>query len=160
MLFTEFLILNENTDDYKIWKKNNVTLRGIKEGNNDNQIYGSFGSGLYTVPLSNKKLIKQYGELRFVVNAIPKNPKIVNSLNDAEIWRQTIIKKFCDKHNESYNIGFFENKTSFEKEMLNMGYDGFIIKGREIVNYKPKDILYFKTEDQLIRYYDQMIKNS
>jgi len=111
MLFTEFLILNENTIDYKVWKKNNVTLRGVREGNNDNQIYGSFGSGLYTAPLNNKKLIKEYGELRFVVNAIPKNPKIVNSLNDAEIWRQTIIKKFCDKYAESYNVGFFENKT-------------------------------------------------
>jgi len=42
--------------------------------------------------------------------------------------------------------------------MLNLGYDGFIIKGREIVNYKPKDIIYFKTEDQLIRYFEQVIK--
>lgn len=33
--------------------------------------------------------------------------------------------------------------------MLKLGYDGIIIKGREMVNYKPKDILYFKNEDEL-----------
>lgn len=28
----------------------------------------------------------QYGHIYFVVNAIPKNPKVFNSLNEWEIW--------------------------------------------------------------------------
>ena len=43
-----------------------------------------------------------------------------------------------------------------EDEMLNWGYDGLIIKGREMVNYKPKDIKYFKTENELQRYYETL----
>ena len=43
----------------------------------DNDVFGSFGKGLYTVPSSNKAMAKQYGELYYVVNAIPKKPKIV-----------------------------------------------------------------------------------
>jgi len=148
--------LNENTQDYSKWKRNNVTLRGIKELGKANEVYGSFGKGLYTVPLSNKSMAKQYGDVYFVVNAIPKNPKVVQSLNDAEIFRYKLVDKYCKENNVDYSLSFFENNTSMEIEMMKLGYDGFIIKGREMVSYSPKDIKYFKTENELQRYYETL----
>lgn len=148
--------LSENIEDYSKWKRKNVTLRGIKELGKSNEVYGSFGSGLYTVPLSNKAMAKQYGDVYFVVNAIPKNPKIVDSLNSAELLRQRLVNDFCKKNHKNYDMRFFNANTSMENEMLNLGYDGLIIKGREMVNYAPSDIKYFKTEDELQRYYSQI----
>ena len=148
--------LNENVEEYSKWKRKNVTLRGIKDFGKSNEVYPSFGAGLYTVPLSNKTMAKQYGEVYFVVNAIPKNPKIVYSLNDAEILKQNLVNNYCKKHNKEYSIQYFDQNTTMEKEMLNIGYDGLIIKSREIVNYLPKDIKYFKTENELQRYYETL----
>jgi len=145
-----------NKNDYLKWKRKNVTYRGIKSFGKDNEVYGSFGKGLYTAPLSNKAMAKTYGDLYFVVNAIPKKPKIVNSLNDAEIVRQGLVANFCKKNNVDYNLSFFEKNTSMDKEMLKLGFDGLIIKGREMVHYNPKDILYFKTEEELINYYNSV----
>lgn len=145
---------NNNIEDYSKWKRKNVTLRGIKELGKPNEVYGSFGKGLYTAPLINKAMAKQYGDLYFVVNAIPKNPKIVDSLNNAEIFRQKLINDFCKKNDMEYSLSFFEKNTSMDIEMLNLGYDGLIIKGREMVNYAPKDIKYFKSENELKRYYE------
>ena len=145
---------------YKKWKKENVTYRGMKSVGVANKVFGSFGNGLYTVPLSNKAMAKQYGTVFFVVGAIPKNPKIVNSLNDAEILRQSLIVNFCkkNKHDKDYDPGFFEQNTSMEKELIKLGFDGLIIKGREMVNYKPpKNINYFEKESQLIDYYEKTI---
>jgi hypothetical protein len=45
-----------------------------------------------------------------------------------------------------------------ENEMLNLGYDGLIIKGREMINYSPEDIKYFKTENELKNYYEDIIE--
>ena len=148
--------LNESIEDYSKWKRKNVSLRGIKELGKTNEVYGSFGKGLYTVPLSNKAMAKQYGEVYFVVNGIPKTPKIVDSLNNAELIRQKLINDFCKKHDEDYNTRFFDANTTMENEMLNLGYDGLIIKGREMVNYTPNDIKYFKTEQELQRYYETL----
>lgn len=149
-------IILESTSDFKNWKRKNVTLRGIKNLGSDNQVYGSFGKGLYTVPLSNKSMAKEYGEIYFVVNAIPKHPKIVQSLNLAEIFRQNLISIFCKKHNKGYDRTFFDTNSGMEIEMIDMGYDGFIIKGREMVNYKPKDVKYFKTEYELENYFNSL----
>ena len=149
--------LNEDVEEYSKWKRKNVTLRGIKEMGNPNDVYGSFGKGLYTVPLSNKSMAKQYGDVYFVVNGRPKNPKIVDSLNNAEILRQKLINDFCKKHNKDYSLRFFEENTTMEDEMLILGYDGLIIKGREMVNYSPYNIKYFKTENQLRHYYETLL---
>jgi hypothetical protein len=146
--------LMEKVDEYSKWKRKNVTLRGIKQLGSPNGVYGSFGKGLYTVPLSNKSMARQYGTIYFVVNAIPKKPKIVDSLNSAEILRYTIINNFCKKHNRDYDAIFFETNTSMDVEMIKLGYDGLIIKGREMVNYKPKDIKYFKNEIELKDYHN------
>ena len=156
-LFENFL---DKSDDYKKWKRKNVTLRGIKEFGKPNEVHGSYGDGLYTVPLSNKAMAKQYGELYYVVNAIPKNPKIVDSINGAELLRQKLVNDFCKKHNKEYNVRFFDANTTIHDEMLKLGYDGIIIKGREMVNYKPENVLYFRTENELINYYENSVLNN
>ena len=49
----------------------------------------------------------------------------------------------------------FNKYTTIEKEMMNLGYDGIIIKGREYVNFSPpENVNYFKTEEELINYYE------
>lgn len=148
--------LNKNSEEYSKWKRKNVTLRGIKEFGKTNEVYGSFGKGLYTVPLSNKSMAKQYGDVYFVVNAKPKNPKIVESLNIAEILRHRLVEDFCLKHGKDYDMSFFWENTTMENEMLKLGYDGLIIKGREMVNYVPSNVKYFKTENELRDYYESL----
>lgn len=149
-------LLRENLSDrkeYLSWKRKNVTLRGISNAGNENNAGAAFGEGLYTAFLGNKEMAKKYGQVYFVVNAIPKKPKIVSSVNEAEIFLQTLVTIFCKEHGVPRSNYFFSEKTSVAQEIIKMGYDGFVIKGREMVNYKPKDILYFTTEDQLYRYY-------
>jgi hypothetical protein len=150
--------LNESIEDYSKWKRNNVTYRGIKEFGKPNEVYGSLGNGLYTVPLSNKAMAKQYGDLYYVVNAKPTKPKIVNGLNNAELLIQNLIDNFCKENGQGYSRSFFEQNTTIEKEMLKLGYNGIIIKGREMVNYEPINIRYFKTETELINYYNSIKK--
>ena len=152
-------INNFNQSEYLKWKRKNVTLRGIKELGRYNEIYGSFGKGLYTVPLSNKAMARQYDKIYYIVNAKPKNPKIVNSLNDAELIRQNLISNFCKKNGVECSLSYFEQNTSMETEMLRLGYDGLVIKGREMVNYTPdnNNIKYFENENQLIQYYELFI---
>jgi hypothetical protein len=148
--------LNEALDGYSKWKRRNVTLRGIKELGKPNEVYGTFGNGLYTAFLSNKSMAKSYGDVYFVVNAIPKNPKIVQYLNDAEILIQQLISNYCKDKNVEYSHKYFFDNTTIADEMQKLGYDGLIIKGREMVNYKPENIKYFKTEDELIKYYNSL----
>lgn len=131
-------------------------MRGIKEEGKENGIYGSFGKGLYPVPLSNKAMAKKYGNVYFLVNAKPKNPKIVSDLNSAEIFIQNLIQRFCEKNGKRYNRIFFEENTTIEEQVMEMGYDGFLIKGREMVAYKPENVVYFRNEEQLIRYYSTL----
>lgn len=155
-------IINEEItrSEYLKWRRNNVTLRGIKERGKDNGVYGSFGKGLYSVPLGNKSMAKEYGDIYYLVNAIPKKPKIVQGINDAKIWRQQLVVDYCKKqgHDSEYDLRFFEANTTIEKEMLERGFDGLIIKGREMVNYSPPDnVMYFENERQLENhFYRQM----
>lgn len=161
--------LSDKTSHYKSWKRKNVTLRGISK-NPDEFNGGSaiLGDGLYTAALGNKSMAKEYGTLYFVVNATPKKPKIFNTLNDWEIWFYNNLvyqyskakgKDFPDKRD-------FNQHTTIKAEMTKMGYDGVIIKGREMVNYTPENVKYFKNEDELIVYFnssqhdisEQMIK--
>jgi hypothetical protein len=146
----------KKTKEYLNWKRKNVTLRGMMDPNKKNEYYGSFGKGLYTTFLSNKSMARQYGRVYFVVNAIPKKPKIVYNLNEAEILRQNLVNRFCKKNNHRYSVSFFEEHTSMDAEMKKLGYDGLIIKGREMVNYKPTGIKYFETEEQLKSYFENI----
>lgn len=144
------------------WKRDNVTYRGIKELGKYNEVYGSFGKGLYTAPLSNKSMAKSYGKLYYVVGGKPENPMVVSDLNRAEILRQTLVTDFCKEHGKGYDTSFFEQNTSMDKELMKKGYDGLIIKGREMVNYKPDEdkIRYFETDNQLEMYYEYLMKNN
>jgi hypothetical protein len=140
---------------YLKWKRNNVTIRGISSPGEENGAGAMLGNGLYTAALSNRSLAKQYGEVNFVLNVIPKNPKIFNTLNDWEIWfYNTLVTKYSkEKGKEFPDKRDFYASTTIEGEMLKMGYDGIVIKGREMVNFKPQNVLYFKNETQLINYY-------
>jgi hypothetical protein len=160
-------IINEEVEEfnrqmYLKWKRQNVTIRGIKELGVENGSMAAFGQGLYTAALGNKELAKKYGNVYFVLNAIPKHPKIVNTLNDAEILLQRIIFNYGrEKGIDSYLDAKrdFDANTNVMDEMLRLGYDGLIIRGREMVNYTPDNdkIRYFESERQLIQYYEDFV---
>ena len=161
-------IINEeiqefNRADYLRWKRQNVTIRGVQELGKENNGMASFGQGLYTAALSNRELARKYGKVYFVVGAIPKHPKIVNTWNDAEIFIQNVVMQYGKKRGiDDYFDAKknFDAKTNVADEMVNLGYDGLIIRGREMVNYTPDNdnIRYFENEDQLINYYEFYIK--
>lgn len=165
--FNKFLNnrVNESNDEfnktnYLKWKRNNVTLRGIKDvDSNQNGGSAMLGRGLYTAHLGNKQLAKLYGKVHFVVNAIPTNPKIFNNLNEFEIWfYNNLVIAYSKANGKDFpDIRDFNAKTTIENELMKLGYDGIIIKGREMVNYKPDHVLYFKDEYQLINYYQNVI---
>jgi hypothetical protein len=160
------VINNFNQSEYLRWKRKNVTIRGIREVGEENGGAAMLGRGLYTAFLSNKNLAKQYGKVFFVVGAIPKNPKIFNTLNDWEIWSyNSLIYNYLKNKNLLDKSGYgdkriFFSQTTIEDEMQKLGYDGVVIKGREMVNYTPDEsnIRYFEYEKQLIQYYEIVIK--
>ena len=137
---------------YRKWKRDNVTYRGMKAiGQPNERVGNTMGDGLYTVPASNKLMAKTYGDLYYVVNGKPQTPKIFNTLNDWEIWFQgTMLQQY------DYDRRLFDKATNIRDEMLKLGYDGIIIKGREMVNYTPEDVLYFKTERELENYFERV----
>jgi hypothetical protein len=158
-------ILNEvlNDKDYLKWKRKNVTLRGVKNVGEENNAGAMLGRGLYSAFLSNKSLAKDYGNVYFVLGAIPKKPKVFNTLNDWEIWfGNTLVYNFTKENGEEYpDRRYFDSKTTIEDEMMKLGYDGVIIKGREMVNFTPKEdeISYFKNENQLKDYFFSIQEN-
>jgi hypothetical protein len=150
-------IIAESNLDFKSWKRKNVTLRGMKKVGEVNQVYGSIGNGLYTVPLSNKSMAKQYGDVYFVVNAVPKNPKIFDGLNSWEIFRHKLKQDALGLDSSAMDVRDFErNGHTIEDEMMKKGFDGVIIKGREMVHYNPKDVKYFKTDYELENYFNTL----
>lgn len=161
--------LNENIDvtvdeandpGYLSWKRKNVTIRGVKEVGEENNAGAMLGRGLYTAFLSNKALAKEYGTVYFVLNAIPKNPKVFNTLNEWEIWfYNTLVNQYSKEKGKNYpDRRDFDANTTIEDEVQKMGFDGIIIKGREMVNFNPPDnVIYFKNEDQLINYYETVV---
>mgnify|MGYP000981632105 CR=1 FL=1 len=160
-----FISLNESRDytrnDFLKWKRKNVTIRGVQEIGKENNSGAMLGDGLYTAFLSNKQLAKQYGTVYFVVNAIPKNPKIFNTLNDWEIWfyRHLVTPHTKTADGDIPDVREFYKKTTIKDAMLKLGYDGVIIKGREMVNYLPDEdeIRYFENERQLEQYYEYVV---
>jgi hypothetical protein len=158
--------------NYLKWKRQNVTVRGVRNNvgtanSDDKNLLTAFGDvlgrGLYTAFLGNKGMAKQYGKVYFVLNAIPKHPKVFNTLNDWEIWfGNTVVYEFSKQLGKNYpdKRDFFA-KTTIEKELMKRGFDGVIIKGREMVNYTPPDnVLYFSNENELINYFENNIENN
>jgi len=151
-----------NRAEYLKWKRQNVTLRGMQEVGKENNGMASFGQGLYTAALGNREMVRKYGKVYFVVGGIPKHPKIVNTWNDAEIFMQEVVKHYGKEIGiENYFDAKrdFDAKTNVSEEMLKLGYDGLVIKGREMVNYTPDNdkIKYFENENQLIQYYETIV---
>lgn len=147
---------------YRKWKRDNVTYRGISDTtgqDGDNGGMAMLGRGLYSVPASNKIMARKYGKLRILVNAKPKNPKIFNTLNEWEIWFQNnVVFPISKAKGKTYPDG--RDVNSITDEMLKRGYDGVIIKGREIVNYKPENVRYYENDRQLEMYYDDFVRNN
>jgi hypothetical protein len=155
-----FETVEYNHKEYLKWKRKNVSIRGAKNVGQSNGGGGMLGLGLYVAPLGNKALAKQYGTVYFLVGAIPKSPLVVDSLNEWEIWSQRNLFMKYSTGSFPDQRAFFK-QTTVEAEMQEMGYDGVIIKGREMVNYNPTedDIKYFQNERQLQMYYEDFIIN-
>ena len=142
--------------EYLSWKRKNVTIRGVKESGKENNAGAMLGRGLYTAFLSNKELAKQYGKVYFVLGAKPKKPKVFNTLNEWEIFEyNTLITNYFKNKGEKTDKRTFFNETTIEDEMMKLGYDGIVIKGREMVNFKPNksEIIYFQNERELESYF-------
>jgi len=150
-----------NQSEYLKWKRKNVTIRGMQEAGVENGGSAILGRGLYSAALSNNSMAKGYGTVHFVVNAIPKKPIIFNTLNDWEIWfYNTLVFGYSKALGKDYpDKRDFNAKTTIEDEVQKLGYDGVIVKGREMVNYKPENVMYFKNENQLQDYYRYVIVN-
>lgn len=146
--------------EYLKWKRKNVSFRGMKDTTQPNGMASSIlGEGLYTAALSNKTMARTYGELYYVVNAVPKKPLVFKSLNTWELWMQDkLLKPY------GYDKRKFEKVTSIEKEIMKMGYDGVILTGREMVNYTPPEsVRYFRYENgeySVIEYYINFVKEA
>ena len=77
-----------------------------------------------------------------------------------EIWFQnTLILPISKYKGKEYpDRRDFDAVTSIKAEMIKLGYDGIVIKGRETVNFTPPDnVLYFENERQLEMYYDNQV---
>jgi hypothetical protein len=143
---------------YLRWRRQNVTYRGIRDSEkslSDDRGNGNLamlGLGLYTVPASNKSMARGYGDLYFVYGAIPKKPLIVGTLNAWELWSQKHIYNFDTR-------AFYAAGGQIREKMLELGYDGVIIKGREMVNYTPdpNEVKFFRYEDDLEEFYFRII---
>lgn len=154
--------------EFKKWRKANVTYRGTSDEHpwpldGIDEYEGKFGKGLYTTPLSNKAMTKDYGKTWLIVGAIPNNPLKFRNINDAEIWlQQYAIKNGKKGEDDIDKLRNFWKKTSIEKEIIKLGHDGIEISGREMVLFNPnKDKLRaFETEKQLEMWYDDFFAPS
>ncbi len=154
-------ISEQSRSEYLKWKRKNVTLRGVKELGKENGGMGKYGSGLYTAFLSNKSMAKEYGKVYFVLNAVPKKPKVVDNTNEGEMFLQNVVNNWCKKRGLRYDPRIFDKETTIKKEVMNLGYDGIVIKGREMVNFDPpENVLYFENERQVEMYYEDNIVNN
>lgn len=152
-------IFEDIVDDsaYKRWKRDNVTYRGVSDNTGTRSTI--LGKGLYTAPASNKSFAKTYGTLMMVVGGVPEKPKIFNTLNDWEVffYNKLVYPYSIKKGNDFPDRRDFEAETTIEDEMKRLGYDGVIIKGREMVKYDAKDVKMFRTETELRSYYDSVV---
>jgi hypothetical protein len=146
-----------NRRAYLNWKRKNVTLRGISgELGEYNGAGAMLGDGLYSAALSNREMARKYGIVYFVLGGIPKHPKVFNTLNDWQIWEgNTLIYNWCKERGLDFDSRKFYAETNIRDEMLKLGYDGIIIRGREMVNYDVRDVKYFRSEWELEDYYER-----
>lgn len=153
------VLYDEDRKAYLAWKRKNVSYRGVRQDGEENGAGAMLGRGLYTAALSNKSMTKQYGDTFFVVNAVPKNPMVFNSLNEWEIWvHRELYGRYKTPSGFPDQREFFKH-TTIEDAMQEMGYDGIVIRGREMVNFKPPDdVRYYKDEGQVRSYWELYVK--
>lgn len=154
---TEYFDSSFPRAEYLKWKRNNVSYRGLRDStqSTENGAGARFGSGLYTAALSNRAMARGYGDVFFVVNAVPKKPKVVRDANEAEIFIQNLVLPYSKAKGRNYpDSRDMPADSSIAKEMMKLGYDGLIIKGREMVNYNPPpNVEYFRDEGQVQNYF-------
>lgn len=121
----------------------------MKDIGKENGAGAMMGDGLYSASLSNKSMARQYGKVSLAVGAVPKNPKVVDSLNAFEIFQQRVIAKWCEENGIEYSARKFREVTDLRTQVMRMGYDGIVITGREMVNYTPGAVRYFDDDDEL-----------
>ena len=140
-----------NRKAYLSWKRKNVTIRGI--GKN----YGGemLGRGLYSAFLSNRVLAKQYGDVVFVLGGYPERPLVFGGLNEWEIWSQRLKIKFAKEGGHDYRD--YSKYRDLTEDIMALGYDGVVIRGREMVNYVPKNVMFFDNEFELEKFYEENV---
>jgi hypothetical protein len=78
-------------------------------------------------------------------------------LNELQTWLYYALVKdggFSDYRD-------FHEKTTIEDSMIKLGYDGIIVRGREMVNFAPPpNVEYFADESQVISYWLRNIKKA
>ena len=128
-----------------------MTIRGI--GKN----YGGemLGRGLYSAFLSNRDLAKQYGDVVFVLGGYPDHPLVFGGLNEWEIWSQRLKIKFSKEGGHDYRD--YSKYRDLTEDIMALGYDGVVIKGREMVNYVPKNVMFFDNEFELEKFYEENV---
>lgn len=135
---------------YLKWKRANVSWRGESEQTGTRS--ATLGAGLYSAALSNKKMAAEYGKPFFLVGGVPDHPKVFNTLNDAQIFIQRLKAHVLGVEFGS-DTRKFDQTTTIEKEMIALGYDGMVVKGREMVKYSPGKVWRFYNEDELRVFY-------
>lgn len=155
--FNEFVGEASDPDrkEYLRWKKANVSLRGLSNGvGKENGGMARMGSGLYTAALSNAKMARGFGKLHYVVNGVPRKPKVLWDMNAWEVFRYNELVK--PKYKDTRD---FDDHTDIATEMLARGFDGVVVSGREMVNYAPPDDVMYFTDEQGVRdYWERAVK--
>lgn len=145
---------------YSDFVRKHVTYRGMTGdpyADHENGQGAMLGRGLYTT--KDKSMARKYGTLWYVVNAIPSNPKIFQDLNQWETW---FYNHLVFPYSKAKGLDYpdkrdFIANTTIEAELQKLGYDGIVIKGREMVHFNPKDVLYFPNERQLAQYVESLM---
>jgi len=106
-------------------------------------------------------MAKQYGTVRFVVNGRPKNPIRFTNMHHALLFIQDELHTKYTDDGISSPRNFHEKGKTIKGELMDMGYDGLEIKGKEYVNYNPneKDLYVCDDIKQLIRYWEMFYEN-
>lgn len=154
--FEEFVAEAADPDRaaYLKWKRANVSLRGMAEVGRDNGGGARMGVGLYTAALSNAKMARGFGRLHFVVNGVPRRPKVFRDMGQWETfyYAELVRKKYK-------SVAEFNAHTTVERAMQELGFDGVVVTGREMVNYAPPDdLMYFQDEWGVRDYWERAVK--
>lgn len=151
-----------NKNAYSTWKRRNITYRGMINEPYENPENGGgamLGRGLYTT--KDKSMARKYGTLWYVLGGIPSKPLKVDTLNAWEVWTyRNLYEPVADENDQVGIKNFNKLGLTFEGEIMKLGYDGIIIKGREMVHFNPSDVRYFRNERDAQEYFYYNVGNT